>query len=125
MRAFASGAQRTANYAACLRSASEPDICTKLSPYEHIVCLRLTEERFKAFLRQYPDTSLPTHLQQPHYAQRLRTLRAAFRASCPPFTSLVLSHNQVRSVAMKGPLSQHALHSWSLHSFELLARAEP
>jgi hypothetical protein len=60
-----------------------------------LIC-RVMGERWKAFLRQYPDLSLPKEMQRPCFKARMRRLHATFLEDCPSFTVLDLSFNDVR-----------------------------
>ena len=61
---------------------------------------RVAGERWKAFLRQYPDLSLPAEMQKATFRARMARLRAAFLDECPSFTAVNVSFNEVRFAAI-------------------------
>lgn len=77
-------------------SAHLPGPAPRCVGQQAVLICRVVGERWKAFLRQYPDLSLPEEMQKPRFKERMRRLQAAFLDDCPSFTVLDLSFNDVR-----------------------------
>eukprot|EP00892_Ulva_mutabilis_P012267 jgi/Ulvmu1/9412/UM051_0040.1 len=57
--------------------------------------LEFCMERFKAFLREYPDSSLAPRIRNILFQRRAAALTAELRSSCPGLVCISLHHNSV------------------------------